>query len=147
MSLSPTRPNCWPKLVELESAIFTSDRHCVIPDHVLAHTDSARVLSKECNRLFNQLNWLSPHLCSLFPECYVFFSLSSLFHIKPVEPIKTIVLVDCVSNSYPRKGHSEHWLGTWMSLFSGCFTKCEANVIYIFLSHILFFTFFLNIHI
>lgn len=57
MSLAPTRPSCRPELVEFASEIFhLFERHCVIPEHVLVHTDCVNVFAKECIRLFNQLD-------------------------------------------------------------------------------------------
>ena len=73
MSLSPTRTSCWPELVEFASDIFTSDRHCVIPDHVLVHTDSdnvwpRRVIAFPPTRVAYVREGTSPPLYSLFPE-------------------------------------------------------------------------------
>lgn len=84
---SLTRPGCWPALAELVGVLLLHlfDRCCLIPACFLVHADPVRVLVKECNRLFTQLDSLSLEkpfpLTPPSPEC---FPLSSFFHVKSV---------------------------------------------------------------
>lgn len=64
-----------------------------------------------------------------------FFSLSSLFHVKPENQWKPAVLVDCVSHSYPGKGTLNILACQLGKPFSGYFTKREENVMNIFIPH------------